>query len=233
MRPERQAGDSSQRELHQYLFLMLLRHLVGDTVTAGIPAGVAERRCLHRPVIMTNTKCLSRRTKQKAVGCSLYKLIQGSVKMGEESRCHLSLDLHAVIVRALGGRRDLLNRWIPFLFSKLVWIPRCHLFLNLPAGIVRVWWNLVGSWIQCLFSKLVWMSSVWPLDKGSLHLVSHHPTHKQNSLWSTCILPIKASSAYPTESSFCSFPSCLALKVFFQYQRGAELRRIHCNNSKV
>lgn len=56
--------------------------LVGDMIIAGITAGVAERRCLHRPVIMTNTKCLSRRTKQKAVGCSLYKLIQGSVKNG-------------------------------------------------------------------------------------------------------------------------------------------------------
>lgn len=204
MRLERQAGDSSQRELHQYLFLMLLRPLVGDMITAGIPAGVAERRCLHRPVIMTNTKCLSRRTKQKALGCSLYELIQGSVKMGEESRCHLLPDLHAVIVRALEGRWDLFNRWILFLFSKLAWISRCHLFLNLHAMIVRVWWNLVGRWIHFLFSTLVWMSSVWPLDKGSLHLISHLPTHKQNSLWSTCTLPIKHHLHTPLQAAFAS-----------------------------
>lgn len=202
MRLERQAGGSLQRERHQYLFLMFLRPLVGDMITAGIPVGVAERRCLHRPVIMTNTKCLSRRTKQKALGCSLYKLIQGSVKMGEESRCHLFLDLHAVIVRALGGRWNLFNRWILFLFSKLVWISRCHLFLNLRAIIVRVWWNLVSRWIHFLFSKLVWMSSVWPLDKGSLYFISHLPTHKQNSLCSTCILQIKHHLHTPLQAAF-------------------------------
>lgn len=79
MRIERQLGDSLQRKRYQYLFLMLLRPLAGDMATAGIPLGVAERRCLPRPVIMTNTKCLSQRRKQKASGCSPCKLIQGSV----------------------------------------------------------------------------------------------------------------------------------------------------------
>lgn len=67
MRLERQAGDSSQKELHQYLFLMFLRPLVDDTITAGISIGVAER-CLLRPVIMTDTKCLSQRRKQRHRG---------------------------------------------------------------------------------------------------------------------------------------------------------------------
>lgn len=44
MRVDVQAGDGSGRRLHQYLFGMLLRPLVGDMITAGIPIGVPKKQ---------------------------------------------------------------------------------------------------------------------------------------------------------------------------------------------
>lgn len=130
VRVEWQAGDSSWREFPQYFFLMFLRPLVGDTITAGIPTGVPKKQVSTQA--SHHDKHQGPLTEDKTKGVLITSWVREWCQMGEESRCHVFRNLCAIIVRVLEERWNLLSRRI---FFRLVWrsplppLDKCNLNL--------------------------------------------------------------------------------------------------------